>query len=360
MSFDQRLEKIIERYHNLNDCLSDISTLDRNELAKLAKEQADLEKVAIIAQKYKAKCNEYNALQEIIDDKTADQDLRSMAIDDIGSVKDAMERLSHEIRILLLPKDVNDDKDAILEIRAGTGGEEAALFVAVLLQMYMRYAEKKGWKFELISAMETGLHGYKEVLASISGNGAFARLKFESGVHRVQRIPETESSGRIHTSAATVAVLPAVEDVDVHIDEKDLRIDVYRSSGAGGQHVNTTDSAVRVTHIPTNTVVCVQDCRSQHKNKEKAMQILRSRVYEAETAKQASERSAMKKTQVGSGDRSERIRTYNYPQGRITDHRINVTAYALTKVIQDGDIDDFIERLIADDQSAKLAHIEEN
>jgi peptide chain release factor 1 len=360
MSFEQRLNQIIEKYHGLNKRLSDVSKIDRNELVKFAKEQSELERVVAVAEQYKSKCEEYEELQKIIDDKGADPEFRTMAENDINSVQKEKDKLSHAIRILLLPKDVNDEKDAILEIRAGTGGEEAALFVAVLLQMYMRYAEKKGWKFELISAMETGLNGYKEVSASVSGHGAFARLKFESGVHRVQRIPETESNGRIHTSAATVAVLPAVEAVDIHIDEKDLRIDVYRSSGAGGQHVNTTDSAVRVTHIPTNTVVCVQDGRSQHKNKEKAMQVLRSRVYEAEMAKKASERSAMRKGQVGSGDRSERIRTYNYPQGRMTDHRINFTVYSLQKILQEGDIDDFIERLIADDQSEKLARVEEN
>ena len=360
MSFKQKLNQIVEKYHSLNRQLSDVSHMDSRELAKLSKERSELEKVAAAAEQYKAKCTEYDELKEIIEDKNSDPEFRTMAENDIYNVEKEVEKLSNEIRILLLPKDVDDDKDVILEIRAGTGGEEAALFVAVLLQMYIRYAEKRKWKFEIISAAETGLHGYKEVLASMSGHGAFARMKFESGVHRVQRVPETESSGRIHTSAATVAVLPTADDVDVHIEEKDLRIDVYRSSGAGGQHVNTTDSAVRITHIPTNTVVCVQDGRSQHKNKEKAMQIIRSKVYEAEMAKKASERSAMKKGQVGSGDRSERIRTYNYPQGRITDHRINFTVYSLQKTLQEGDIDEFIERLIADDQSAKLAAVEEN
>jgi peptide chain release factor 1 len=259
----------------------------------------------------------------------------------------------------LIPKDEYDEKNAIIEIRAGTGGDEAALFAAVLFRMYQRYAEKNRWKVEILSASETGLDGYKEISVSITGRGVFARLKFESGVHRVQRVPETESSGRIHTSAATVAVLPEAEEVDIHIEEKDLKIDVFRASGAGGQHVNTTDSAVRITHIPTGVVVTQQDEKSQHKNKARALKILRSRLFEAQREKIEAERSALRKGQVGSGDRSERIRTYNYPQSRVTDHRINITLYDLNKVTNEGFIDPFIDALNAEDQAEKLSASED-
>jgi peptide chain release factor 1 len=260
------------------------------------------------------------------------------------------------LKIALLPKDEADAKNAILEVRAGTGGEEAALFAAVLFRMYNRYAEKHGWKFEVLSMSDTGLDGLKEASASISGKDVFARLKFESGVHRVQRVPETESSGRIHTSAATVAVLPEAEEIDIQINEAtELRIDVFRASGAGGQHVNTTESAVRITHLPTGIVVSQQDEKSQHKNKAKALKILRSRIYEAERLKKEMERSSIRRNQIGSGDRSERIRTYNYQQGRVTDHRINLTLYNLTKVVAEGEMDEFIDALISQDQADKLA-----
>jgi len=359
MSFEQKLEKILEKYEILNKRFLDAGNLDREEFAALSKEQSEVEPVALAIQEYKSKINELEELKNIINDPSADLEFKKMASDDVEVTKDEMAQKLHDLRVMLLPKDVNDNKNVILEIRAGTGGDEAALFVAVLLKMYRRYCEKQRWQFEILSATETGLQGYKEVSASITGNGVFARLKFESGGHRVQRIPETETSGRIHTSAATVAILPAVEDVELHIDEKDLRIDVYRSSGAGGQHVNTTDSAVRITHIPTGIAVQCQDGRSQHKNKDKAMQILRSRLYEIELEKQQSERSQTRKLQIGSGDRSERIRTYNYPQSRVTDHRINLTVHNLSEIVNDGALDQLIEKLITEDQSAKLAEVEE-
>jgi peptide chain release factor 1 len=259
---------------------------------------------------------------------------------------------------MLLPKDEADEKNAILEVRAGTGGEEAALFASGLFRMYQRYAELRGWKVEIMHQSETGLGGLKEGQAAIRGRDVFARLKFESGVHRVQRVPATEAGGRIHTSAATVAVLPEAEEVDVRIDDKDLRIDVFRASGPGGQSVNTTDSAVRVTHIPSGIVVIQQDEKSQHKNKAKAMRVLRSRLYEAERATRAAERAAQRKSQVGSGDRSERIRTYNFPQGRVTDHRINLTLYKIDRVLDGSALDELIEALIADDEAARLAEID--
>lgn len=359
MSFEQKLNRILEKYQLLNEKFIDTSKLSREELAELSKEQAEVEPVALAIQNYHEKLSEKNDLETIIFDTATDADFRRMAQDDLETIKPEIEQLLYDLRVMLLPKDVNDNKNVILEIRAGTGGDEAALFVAVLLKMYRRYCEKQRWSFELLSTTETGLNGYKEVLASITGNGVFAKLKYESGGHRVQRVPETEANGRIHTSAATVAILPAVEDVELHIDEKDLRIDVYRSSGAGGQHVNTTDSAVRVTHIPTGISVQCQDGRSQHKNKDKAMQILRSKLYEMELEKKMSERSETRKLQIGSGDRSERVRTYNYSQSRITDHRINFTVHNLQEVLNDGLLDIIIEKLIVEDQSAKLSEIKE-
>ncbi len=266
--------------------------------------------------------------------------------------------LERELQILLLPKDAADEKNAILEIRAGTGGEEAALFAADLFDMYRRYAELQGWKFEVMSASESDIGGFKEVIVLVSGKGVFARLKFESGGHRVQRVPETEAGGRIHTSAATVAVLPEAEDVDIAIADKDLRIDVFRASGPGGQSVNTTDSAVRITHLPTGLVVQQQDEKSQHKNRDKAMKVLRSRLYDMERARKDAERAATRKGQIGSGDRSERVRTYNFPQGRVTDHRINLTLYKLDQVMAGEALDEIIAALIADDQAAALAALE--
>lgn len=355
MSFEDKLIKITERYRQINNRLSEPENISSIEFAKLGKERADLEPIAQLIDIYQQMYRELSYLLEIKADKNAELDLKELAELEIPDLEEKITKTLKELQILLLPKDAADEKGAILEVRAGTGGEEAALFCAVLFEMYHRYAEKRGWRFEILSLSETGLDGYKEASASISGRGVFARLKFESGVHRVQRVPETESNGRIHTSAATVAVLPEAEEVDILIDDKDLKIDVYRASGAGGQHVNTTESAVRITHTPSGIVVCQQDEKSQHKNKAKAMKILRSRLYEAERIKKASERSAMRKTQVGSGDRSERIRTYNYPQSRVTDHRINVTSYSLTDVLNEGNLDPFVDELIADDRAKKLA-----
>jgi peptide chain release factor 1 len=286
-------------------------------------------------------------LQEIHElTKSDDSDIRSMAVDEVKLLKDAIAGIEQKIRVLLLPKDIDDDKGVILEIRAGTGGDEAGLFAADLFKMYASYASIHGWAFEILEFHESGIGAIKTASASISGNGVFARLKFESGVHRVQRVPETEAAGRIHTSAATVAVLPEVEELDIHIDEKDLQIDTYRASGAGGQHVNKTDSAVRITHIPTGTVVAVQDERSQHKNRSRAMKILRAKIYENEKQKQDASRSESRRLQVGSGDRSERIRTYNFPQGRVSDHRINLTLYKIEKIMDGSSLDEIIDRLI--------------
>jgi len=283
--------------------------------------------------------------------------MKKIAEAEFYALKEKLPEMERQLQLMLLPKDAADEKNAILEVRAGTGGEEAALFAALLFRMYQRYAQLHGWRFETMEISETGLGGTKEAIAEISGAGVFARLKFESGVHRVQRVPETEASGRIHTSAATVAVLPEAEEVDIKIDDKDLRIDVFRSSGPGGQSVNTTDSAVRITHLPTGLVVQQQDEKSQHKNKAKALKILRARLYEAERARAEAERAANRKTQVGSGDRSERIRTYNFPQGRVTDHRINLTLYKIDKIVSGEELDEIIDALIADDRAAKLAEL---
>ena len=287
----------------------------------------------------------------------ADPDMKAMAEEEAGELKKRIPELERAVKRMLLPKDAADDKNAILEIRAGTGGEEAALFASDLFRMYQRYAAEHRWKFEIMELSDTGIGGYKEAIAEVSGKGVFARLKFESGVHRVQRVPATEGSGRIHTSAATVAVLPEAEEFDIKIDEKDLRIDVFRASGPGGQSVNTTDSAVRITHIPTNTVVSQQDEKSQHKNKAKAMKILRSRLYDVERQRRDDIRAADRKGQVGSGDRSERIRTYNFPQSRVTDHRINLTLYNLDQVMEGRGLDEIIDALIADDEASRLSEL---
>ncbi len=279
----------------------------------------------------------------------------AMAEEEIDALGTTLEQAEHDLKIMLLPKDKDDERNAILEVRAGTGGDEAALFAADLFSMYQRFSANQGWRFEVLEISETGIGGYKEASATITGNNVFARLKFESGVHRVQRVPETETGGRIHTSAATVAVLPEAEDVDVTLDDTDLRIDVFRASGPGGQSVNTTDSAVRITHIPTGIVVSQQDEKSQHKNRAKAMKILRARIYDAERARAEAERAASRKGQVGSGDRSERIRTYNFPQGRVTDHRINLTLYKLDKILAGESLDELVDALITEDQAAALA-----
>ena len=325
----------------------------------LSKEYAEIKPVADAASALRALQEEEVALAAMLTDGGSDADMRALAEEELEQVRAKIPEADHHLAIMLLPRDAADERSAILEIRAGTGGDEAALFAGDLLRMYQRYADARGWRVELISASAADLGGYKEVVIAITGQGVFARLKFESGVHRVQRVPATEASGRIHTSAATVAVLPEAEDVDVQIDEKDLRIDVFRSSGPGGQSVNTTDSAVRITHLPTGLVVSQQDEKSQHKNKAKAMKVLRARLYELEREKLASARAADRKSMVGSGDRSERIRTYNFPQGRVTDHRINLTLHRLSEILEGPALDELIGALIAEDQAARLANLGE-
>ncbi len=322
---------------------------------KLASEYAELQPVVRKIRDYESALAEVAGLKAMLSDKGTERDMRDLAEMELPEVEERIEALEKDIQILLLPRDVADEKSAILEIRAGTGGSEAALFAGDLFRMYERFAGSKGWKVEVLSASEGEAGGYKEIIATITGRGVFSKLKFESGVHRVQRVPETEASGRIHTSAATVAVLPEAEEIDIEIRPEDIRIDTMRSSGAGGQHVNTTDSAVRITHLPTGLVVTSSE-KSQHQNRAKALQVLRSRLYDMERQKADSERSADRKSQVGSGDRSERIRTYNFPQGRVTDHRINLTLYKLDRMME-GEIDEMVDALIADYQAGQLAQL---
>lgn len=354
MSFQQRLDQVLSRYQEIQETLSQSASLSPNELKTLSKEFSNLSDVAGLIKDLRFKEKELTELLEMVTQET-DIEVKELACEEAETLKADIESLNHRIRVLLLPKDKNDERNVIIEIRAGTGGEEAGLFAADLMRMYQRYANIKGWQFELLSSTDTGSGSLREAIISLVGTNVFSRLKFESGVHRVQRVPETEASGRIHTSAATIAVLPEAEDVDIVIDEKDLQIDVYRASGAGGQHVNKTESAIRITHIPTGLVVTQQDERSQHKNKAKALKILRTRLYDLENEKAQAERAADRKSQVGSGDRSERIRTYNFPQGRVTDHRINLTLYKLTQVLEGEALDEIIEALITEDQAAKLA-----
>ena len=353
MSLNKKFAQILEKFISLEQKLND-GFKDQKDFASASKEYSDMEPIVIKIKKLESYFEQIEQLNEMIEGSLDDQEILEMAKEDLGEIKKQIPIVEEELKVMLLPKDVDDDKGVILEIRAGTGGEEAALFATNLLRMYKRYAENKSWKFEEISLSQADQGGIKEVCINITGQGVFARLKFESGVHRVQRIPTTESNGRIHTSAATVAVLPEAKEVDIQIEEKDLRIDVYRASGAGGQHVNTTDSAVRITHIPTGVVVAQQDEKSQHKNKAKAMKILRARIYEAERIKEQEKMASTRKNQVGSGDRSERIRTYNYPQTRVTDHRINLTLYKLDAVME-GELDEIIDSLIADDVAKALA-----
>jgi peptide chain release factor 1 len=358
MSLEQKLDQVLTHFEELREKLSS-SIENATEFAKLSKEYSDLTPLAEKIGEWKELIKEQANVEELLGDPVLDKELKEMAQEDLQRLHHRLPNLLLEIQVLLLPKDVDDDRNAILEIRAGTGGEEAALFAADLLRMYQRYAEIQGWRFELMHESDTGIGGIKEASASISGRGVFAKLKFESGVHRVQRVPETEAGGRIHTSAATVAVLPEAEEVDIHIEEKDLRIDVFRSSGPGGQSVNTTDSAVRITHLPTGVVVQQQDEKSQHKNKAKALKILRSRLYEHQRAEKAAERAESRKSQVGSGDRSERIRTYNFPQGRVTDHRINLTLYKLDRILEGSGLEEMVQALLSEDQAARLADLGE-
>ena len=352
---DQKIEQLIARHEALEAEMANPNQSSAEGFVNLSREYAELTPVVEGLRELLRLRREANELAEMIADPDSDAEMRALAEDELRGHKARVPKIERRLRILLLPKDAADKKNAILEVRAGTGGDEAALFAASLLRMYQRYAELRGWKFELMSASESSLGGYKEATASISGVGAYARLKFESGVHRVQRVPETESSGRVHTSAATVAILPEAEEVDVRIDDKDLRIDVFRASGPGGQSVNTTDSAVRITHIPSGFVVQQQDEKSQHKNRAKALKVLRARLYEAERQKQADERAEARRGMVGSGDRSERVRTYNFPQNRITDHRINLTLYKLEQVLSGEALDEIVDQLIAEDQASRLA-----
>ena len=344
------LQPILQRRDELEALLAEPGQRD---IVELSRELAELRPVteAIIAlHAAQQECRDLEALQD-------DPEMRALASDELPAARARLEALEHEVQLALLPKDAADAKSAILEIRAGTGGEEAALFAGDLFRMYQRYAQLEGWRFEVLSESETDLGGLKEVTVAVEGASVFAKLKFESGVHRVQRVPVTEGGGRIHTSAATVAVLPEAEEVDVKIDDRDLRIDVLRAQGAGGQHVNRTESAVRITHVPTGIVVMQQDERSQHRNKERAMKILRARLYDMERERVDRERSADRREQVGSGDRSERIRTYNFPQNRVTDHRIELTLYALDEVIAGPGLGRFVDALIAEDQARKLAQL---
>lgn len=354
VNLEESLDRVLRRHEELAALLADPATAGTETFVAYSREYADLQPVIDAVTAYREATAEMADLADMIADTESDKEMRDLAEVEFLTLKERMPDLERHVQLMLLPKDDADSKNAILEIRAGTGGDEAALFASDLFRMYQRYAEAHGWKFETISVNETGIGGFKEASASISGRDVFSRLKFESGVHRVQRIPTTESGGRIHTSAATVAVLPEAEEVDVDIQDKDLRIDTYRSQGAGGQHVNTTDSAIRITHLPSGVVVTCQDEKSQHKNKAKAMRVLRARLYEAERERQIGERAADRKSQVGSGDRSERIRTYNFPQGRVTDHRINVTLHKLDRFMT-GEMDEIIDALIAADQAEKLA-----
>ena len=353
MSLDEKLDRVLTRAQELGARLSSPDGFSSDEFRRLSMEFAELAPVVETVEalrRTRAELADARALAA-----ESDGEMRALAEEEAEAIEARLPDLERQVMLQLLPRDEADSRNAILEVRAGTGGDEAALFAAELFAMYQRYAQLHGWRFEVMEVSENEIGGYKEAIATISGNSVFARLKFESGVHRVQRVPVTESQGRIHTSAATVAVLPEAEEVDVAINDNDLRIDVYRSSGAGGQHVNTTDSAVRITHLPTGLVVTQQDEKSQHKNRAKAMKIMRARLFDLERGRLDAERAADRKSQVGSGDRSERIRTYNFPQGRVTDHRINLTIYKIDKVMTGEALDEFVDALIAEDEAERLA-----
>jgi len=355
VSLDANLERVQARHRELEAMLSSTDGLGAEDITRISKELAELAPVAQKIAELRALQDELEEAMALAADSADDEEMKAMAEAEVADISERLPSLAREVERLLLPKDEADEKNAILEVRAGTGGDEAALFAADLFAMYQKYAGLKGWRFEVMEVSENAIGGYREAIASITGRSVFARLKFESGAHRVQRIPVTESGGRIHTSAATVAVLPEAEELDIDIDEKDLRIDVFRASGPGGQSVNTTDSAVRITHLPTGIVVSQQDEKSQHKNRAKAMRILRARIYDAERLRIEGERAAERKGQVGTGDRSERIRTYNFPQGRVTDHRINLTLHKIDKVLAGEALDEVIDALTAEDEAARLA-----
>jgi peptide chain release factor 1 len=348
----EKLARLVARWETLQTQLS--SGADQETFIKLSKEFAELDPLVTSIRALQKAEEERDSLRQMTEDPAAEPEMVELAQEELKQVEESVGKLERELQIQLLPKDAADDKGAILEVRAGTGGEEAALFAADLFRMYQRYADLKGWKVQVLSASDADAGGYKEIVASVTGKGVFARMKFESGVHRVQRVPETENQGRIHTSAATVAVLPEAEDIDIEIRPEDIRIDTLRASGAGGQHVNTTDSAVRVTHIPTGIIVTSSE-KSQHQNRARAMQVLRARLYDMERTRAAEARAAERKDQIGSGDRSQRIRTYNFPQGRVTDHRVNVTLYNLPQIMEGEGLDTIIDALITEHQASLLA-----
>lgn len=359
MSFIDKLEKIKQRYEQINQFFTEPEYLnDHDKIKTLNKEKSEIEEVVLAYEKYLKISKDIEGNKELIE-TTSDKEIIELAISELEDLKESLEKAEEELKTLLLPKDPNDDKNVIVEIRAGTGGEEAALFANDLFRMYTRYCEIRGWKYEIIDINETGIGGLKEVIFSVSGDNVYGDLKFESGVHRVQRVPETEASGRVHTSAASVAVLPEVEDVEVEINPNDLKIDIYRSGGAGGQNVNKVETAVRITHLPTGIVVQCQDERSQLKNRQKAMKVLKARLYDLEMSKKMSEISAQRKLMVRSGDRSDKIRTYNFPQNRITDHRIGLTLYNLSEIIE-GKLNDLIEQIKLADKAEKLQSADYN
>ncbi len=351
-----KLERLLDRFAAIESEMA--SGASGAAFVKLSREHAELSPVIDTVRAHRHAQIGIADAEALIADASTENEIRNMAEEERAELKQRLEGLDHDLRIALLPRDAADDSSAIVEIRAGTGGDEAALFAADLLGMYQRYCQLQGWKTEILSLSESDLGGYKEAMLEVEGRGAYAKLKFESGVHRVQRVPVTETQGRIHTSAATVAVLPEAQDVDIEINEKDLRIDTYRAQGAGGQHVNKTDSAVRITHIPTGTVVAMQEEKSQHKNRAKAMMLLKAKIFDAERSRIAAARASERKSLVGSGDRSERIRTYNFPQGRVTDHRINLTLYNLSRIIAGDELGEIVDALVSQDQADRLAEFE--